>query len=289
MHPLSTVVNTQTLAAHIDDPRWVIVDCRFTLTAPAAGETAYAKEHLPGAHYAHLDRDLSQAKTSCTGRHPLPEPESFAATLGRWGIQPGVQVVVYDDSFGAIAARLWWMLRYWVGHDAVALLDGGLQKWKREARPVNGKVVSPHAGAYIFTPHRDGMVSAPDLAKALAHQDVCLIDARPERRFSGEDDPIDPVAGHIPGSLNWPFEENLDIDSTLMSPPDLTDAYRELIGAYRPEQVVHSCGSGVTACLNLLAMEHAGLEGSRLYAGSWSEWITDPARAVETGPRRGPG
>lgn len=286
--PYTTLVDAGTVAAHLADPDWVIVDCRFTLTVPAAGEAAWREAHVPGAHYAHLDRDLARPKTPTTGRHPLPDPVAFAAALGRWGVAPGRQVVVYDDSFGAMAARLWWMLRHWVGHDAVALLDGGWQKWKRDGHPVNATVPAPGSTAYAFTPRRAPLIDAPTLAAALARNEVRLIDARPERRFSGEDDPIDPVAGHIPGSANWPFEENLDIDGTLMSPAELAAAYGPLIGTTPPAQVVHSCGSGVTACLNLLAMEHAGLAGARLYAGSWSDWITDPARGVETGPRHSP-
>lgn len=286
--PYTTLIDADTVAAHLADPNWVIVDCRFTLTIPTAGENAWRETHVPGAHYAHLDRDLAQPKTATSGRHPLPDPAAFAAALGRWGIAPGKQVIVYDDSFGAMAARLWWMLRYWVGHAPVALLDGGWQKWKRDGHPLSAEVPAAGSTPYAFTPKTEHLIDAPRLAAALARREVCLIDARPERRFSGEDDPIDPVAGHIPGSANWPFEENLDIDGTLMTPAELAAAYGPIIGATPPAQVVHSCGSGVTACLNLLAMEHAGLAGARLYAGSWSDWITDPARPIETGPRHSP-
>lgn len=278
----TTVVGTETLAEHLDDPNWVIVDCRFTLTDTEAGRRAYALGHLPGARYAHLDEDISAPKTGGNGRHPLPDPAVFARTLGRWGIAPGKQVVLYDDSFGAMAVRLWWMLR-WMGHDAVALMDGGLPKWQREKRPMtaDAPIVSPT----IFAAHvRDEMrVDADAVLAASKAGSELLLDARPEMRFLGEMEPIDPVAGHVPGAVNLPFDDNLDLGGTFLDADELRELYEGLLAGRKPEQVIHMCGSGVTACHNLLAMEIAGLPGAKLYPGSWSEWIADPSRPIATG------
>lgn len=278
----TTVVSTETLAEHLDDPNWVIVDCRFTLTDTEAGRRAYAAGHLPGARYAHLDEDLSAPKSGGNGRHPLPDPTMFAATLGRWGIDTGKQVVVYDDSFGAMAVRLWWMLR-WMGHDAVALMDGGLPKWQREKRPMTAEL--PEVAATDFVPHlRDGMrVDANAVLAASNANSELLLDARPEMRFLGEMEPIDPVAGHVPGAVNLPFDDNLDLDGTFLDGEELREMYEGLLAGRRPEEVIHMCGSGVTACHNLLAMEIAGLLGAKLYPGSWSEWIADPSHPIATG------
>lgn len=277
----STLVSTDELAARLNDPDWVIVDCRFTLTDTEAGRRAYHAAHLPGARYAHLDEDLSAPKNGRNGRHPLPDVATFAQTLGRWGIDAGKQVVVYDDSFGAMAVRLWWMLR-WVGHDAVALLDGGLPKWQREQRAITVEV--PAVTPATFTPQvRESMVVSADAVLAASQGGTPLFDARPEMRFTGEKEPIDPVAGHVPGARNLPFDDNLAMAGTFMSAEELREMYEDLLDGRKPDEVIHMCGSGVTACHNLLAMEIAGLPGAKLYAGSWSEWIADPARPVATG------
>jgi thiosulfate/3-mercaptopyruvate sulfurtransferase len=278
----TTLVSTGQLAEHLNDPNWVVFDCRFTLTDTEAGRRAYAQGHIPGARYAHLDEDLSSPVTPTTGRHPLPDPASLADRLGRWGVGPDTQVVVYDDSFGAMAVRMWWLLR-WLGHDAVALLDGGHPKWAREKRPVTAEL--PAITPVVFTPrlHDEMWVDAAEVARATQAEDRLVIDARPDQRFSGESEPLDKVAGHIPGSINWPFEENLDMDGTLLPADELRSAYQVLLKDIPPEQVIHTCGSGVTACHNLLAMEVAGLSGAKLYPGSWSEWITDPSRPVAKG------
>lgn len=278
----TTLISTDELAAHLDDPAWVIVDCRFTLSDTEAGRRAYAAGHLPGARYAHLDEDLSGPKTGRNGRHPLPDPHVFAETLGRWGIDRSKQVVVYDDSFGSMAGRLWWMLK-WMGHDAVALLDGGLPKWQREKRPLTSEV--PTVTPAVFVPElREGMrVDAAAVLAASREGDRLIVDARPEMRFSGAMEPIDPVAGHVPGAVNVPFDDNLDLGGTFLSPAELREHYEQILGGRSPEQVILMCGSGVTACHDLLAMEVAGLKGAKLYPGSWSEWIADPARPVATG------
>jgi thiosulfate/3-mercaptopyruvate sulfurtransferase len=278
----STLVSTGQLAEHLNDPDWVVFDCRTTLTDPEAGRRAYAHGHIPGARHAHLDEDLSAPVTEKSGRHPLPDPDVLAARLSAWGVGPTSQVVVYDDSFGAMAVRLWWLLR-WLGHDAVALLDGGFPKWQREKRPVGVETPVVRLAVFHATPHRALWADAGEVDAARQDARWKVLDARPEMRFTGEVEPLDKVAGHIPGSFNWPFEENLDISGTYLPAEELRAAFLRILDGVPPARVIHTCGSGVTACHNLLAMEHAGLSGSRLYPGSWSEWITDPARPVETG------
>jgi thiosulfate/3-mercaptopyruvate sulfurtransferase len=279
---INTLVSTEDLAAHLGDPHWIIVDCRFTLTDPDAGRQAYAKAHIPGARYVHLDDDLSAPITDASGRHPLPDPHTLGDRFSQWGIGVNRQVVVYDDSYGAMATRLWWMLR-WLGHPAVALLDGGYPKWMREKRPVNAEVPEPHKANCACLPEPSQVVTAEDVLRASRISDNLIIDARPDRRFSGEFEPFDPVAGHVPGAINWPFDENLDVDGTFLPPEALRENYQALLKGRPAWQVFHMCGSGVTACHNILAMEVAGLPGSRLYPGSWSEWITDPNRPVALG------
>ena len=279
----NTLISTEELAAHLGDPHWVIIDCRFTLTDPTVGRNAYQAAHIPGAFYAHLDEDLAGPVGTGTGRHPLPDPKVLSEKLCRWGVGINKQVVVYDDAYGSIAARLWWMIR-WLGHPSVALLDGGYQKWVREKRPITAETwAAPARGICPSLPERSQWLSADQIFARLGDDRFKLLDARPETRFSGEVDTIDPVAGHVPGATNWPFDENLDMDGTLLAPEALRELYQALLNGTAPEHVVHMCGSGVTACLSLLAMEVAGLPGSKLYAGSWSEWITDASRPVATG------
>lgn len=278
----TTLVDTATLATHLDDPQWLVVDCRFVLRDPTAGRRAYATAHIPGARYAHLNDDLSSPPTPRSGRHPLPDPARLALTLGRWGIDQTKQVVAYDDSAGAIAARLWWLLR-WLGHRAVAVLDGDWRAWNREQRPRTA--ASPDVAPARFMPHLDSLphVSADEVARLMQAGTTSLLDARSEERFRGEIEPFDKVAGHVPGAINLPFEDNLQPNGCFLPAPALRTQYQELLRDRAPSAVVHMCGSGVTACHNLLAMEHAGLADSRLYVGSWSEWITDTTRPVATG------
>lgn len=279
---LTTLVDTETLSRHLDDPRWVVVDCRFALTDPDAGRRLYQAGHIPGARYAHLELDLSSPVTPASGRHPLPPPNTLAEKLGRWGIDKTKQVVVYDDSFGAMASRLWWLLR-WLGHEAVALLDGGFPKWQREGRPVTKD--APRITPTQFHPTiNDAMwVDADQVGVLVGAHGHLLLDARAEERFRGEIEPLDKVAGHIPGAVNMPYEDNLDFSGEFMSDEALREHYLAILHGVAPEKVVQMCGSGVTACHNILAMEHAGLTGAKLYAGSWSEWITDPTRPVAKG------
>jgi thiosulfate/3-mercaptopyruvate sulfurtransferase len=279
---LTTLVNTETLSRHIDDPRWVVVDCRFVLTDPAAGQRAYAAGHIPGARYAHLDNDLCSPVTPASGRHPLPYPQVLAEKLGRRGIDKTSQVVVYDDTFGAMAARLWWLLR-WLGHEAVALLDGGFPKWQREGRPITPEMPMIQARQFHPTINNAMWVDAGYVEQMHERNDGVLIDARADIRFRGDVEPLDKVAGHIPGAINIPYEDNLDFSGEFMSDEALRELYLAAMNNIAPDRVVQMCGSGVTACHNILAMEHAGLAGSKLYAGSWSEWITDASRPVAKG------
>ena len=279
---INTLVTTEDLAAHIDDPNWIVFDCRFTLTDPEAGRQAYLKDHIPGARYVHLDEDMSAPVNENTGRHPLPDVKTLTEKLCRWGVGVNKQVVVYDDSYGSMAVRLWWMLR-WLGHPGVALLDGNFPKWRKEQRPLTADLPELHKGHCACLPEQSQIANVDDVLRASLSGDALIIDARPDRRFTGEFEPLDPVAGHIPGAINWDFEENLDIDGTFLPPEALRENYQALLKGRAPWQIIHSCGSGVTACHNLLAMEVAGLPGSRLYPGSWSEWILDPSRPIATG------
>jgi len=261
----------------------VVIDASFDLADPAAGERAYAAGHLPGAHYAHLDRDLSGAKTGRNGRHPLPTREAFATTAARLGITPETQVVTYDAQGGMYAARLWWMLR-WIGHGAVAVLDGGLSAWSAAGNALSQQApATPGASADLYPL---GESLAPSLGgDALLARlgQVRLIDARAGERFRGEVEPLDQLAGHIPGASNRFFKDNLQADGRFKPAAALREDFAALLGAHAPAEVVHQCGSGVTACHNLLAMEFAGLGGSQLYPGSWSEWSSDPTRPVARG------
>lgn len=259
----------------------VIVDCGFDLADTDAGEHAWRATHVAGSFYLHLDRDLCGAKTGANGRHPLPERAAFAATLGRLGITPATQVVALDRQGGPYASRLWWMLR-WMGHEAVAVLDGGFEAWRAAGGPVDDE--TPTARAATAYPDRMPLAATTG-SDALAAQlgQVRLVDARAGERFRGEVEPLDKVAGHIPGALHRFFKDNLDGRGRFKPAALLRAEYEALLGRDAAARTVHQCGSGVTACHNLLAMEHAGLAGSRLYPGSWSEWAADPARPIARG------
>ncbi|BAU48501.1 3-mercaptopyruvate sulfurtransferase [Sulfurifustis variabilis] len=278
----TTLITTGELADHLEDPGWAVFDCRFILTDPGAGRRAYAAGHIPSARYAHLNEDLSGPVTASTGRHPLPDPGLLAEKLGRWGVDQTTQVVAYDDSYGAMAARLWWLLR-WLGHDAVAVLDGDLRAWSREKRPLT--TAEPVVTPRIFTPRirADAWLDSAAVERLVQTGDGVLLDARAEERFRGEVEPFDRVAGHVPGAISLPFEDNLQPSGRFLPPEELRGLYHQALGDIPADRVAHMCGSGVTACHNLLAMEHAGLAGARLYVGSWSEWITDPRRPIARG------
>lgn len=254
----------------------MIIDCRFALNDTEKGYTDYLASHIPGARYAHLDNDLSgKIIPGETGRHPLPEINTFAEKLGTWGIDASIQVVAYDDMGSPFAARLWSMLK-WLGHDAVAVLDGGWMKWLLEKHPVSN--IEPDITKKIFTPHikTDFIVDAPTVEEATGNPAICLLDARAPERFSGQHEPLDPVAGHIPSALSYPWQDNLDADKCFLQPELLRQRFEEI----DMTSAISYCGSGVTAAHNLLAIAHAGLPLPRLYAGSWSEWITSPLHKI---------
>lgn len=277
----TTLVTANTLFQNLDNPDWVIVDCRFSLADSNAGAIAYRHGHLPNARYAHLNKHLSSRVTTFTGRHPLPDFNQLSLKLGEWGIRNNSQVVVYDDMGGAFAARLWWLLRC-MGHTQVALLDGGIKSWLALHYSLTTTLPKVNATTYRLYLDDNAWLNAIDVRDGLAKNAFSLIDARTSIRFRGEQEPIDPVAGHIPGALNHPMQLNLDHQGHFLPSHVLRKQFQTLLKERHAEQVVHMCGSGVTACHNLLAMEHAGLTGSKLYAGSWSEWIRNQNRSVAT-------
>jgi thiosulfate/3-mercaptopyruvate sulfurtransferase len=263
-------------------PQAVIVDCRFDLADTSAGERAYRTAHLPGAVYAHLDRDFSSPITSLTGRHPLPDPGRLAQIFGSWGINARRQVVAYDAHNGMFAARLWWLLR-WLGHTSVAVLDGGFQNWVAAGFPTTAELPTPALASFRATRNDNLWVSAAQVQERVQSEDWRVLDARAPERFRGDVEPLDVVAGHVPGARNHPFALNLDAESRLLPATELAARYRESLGGVAADHTIAMCGSGVTACHTLLAMEVAGHTGAKLYAGSWSEWIRDPQRGVAKG------
>jgi thiosulfate/3-mercaptopyruvate sulfurtransferase len=280
MHPL---VDAATLAAHFDDPSWIVFDCRHDLMKPDAGAEAYAASHVPDARFASLDRALSGPKTTESGRHPLPDRDAFVAFLAEAGVNDDSVVVAYDASNALFAARLWWLAK-WVGHANVAVLDGGLTAWQKAGLPMTAEPTRVAARGTIVA--RPSLVTQVDVGEVVAHLAAgtrLVVDARAPERYRGDVEPLDPVAGHIPGAINHPMARTLAADGRFKTASELRATFDAMRGDRAPEEVVQSCGSGVTACHSLLAMEVAGLPGGSLYAGSWSEWITDPERGVATG------
>jgi thiosulfate/3-mercaptopyruvate sulfurtransferase len=282
--PYTTLISTAELEPHLADPGWAVVDCRFQLKDIEAGRKAYLQAHIPGAIYAHLNDDLSgPIIPGQTGRHPLPPVDAAARTFSAFGIDASTQVVVYDDVGGALAAsRLWWMLR-WLGHDNVAVLDGGLQKWQSEGRPTRGGTESRPPRDFVPDERSAMLTDADGIIKAIKDPAFLLFDARTNDRYRGENEVIDPVAGHIPGAVSTPYPDNLNPDGTFKSVEELRAMYQPLLADHVVSYSAVYCGSGGTAPLNILAMLHAGLGESMLYAGSWSEWITSPDRPIKTG------
>ena len=278
----NTLISASALATHLTDANWIVCDCRHDLTNYESGRRAYAEAHLPGARFLHLDEDLSGPKTGVNGRHPLPHPITFTLRLAALGIDNNTQVVAYDSMGGVYASRLWWMLR-WVGHKNAAVLDGGIDAWVKAKQPVSAELPVIRPVRYNPNPSSQLAVSANDVAANLDHQMLCVVDARSPDRFRGENETLDPVAGHIPGATNRFFKNNLTEDGCFKPADTLKQEFTAVLGTRAPNNVVHQCGSGVTACHNLLAMEVAGLGGSRLFPGSWSEWVSDRKRPVATG------
>lgn len=274
----TTLLDVATLRSHLDDPDWLVVDVRHQLADTAYGERAYGAGHIPGAVFLHCDRDLSGAMNGTNGRHPLPEVEKLALRLGGIGIASHTQVVVYDDAQGMIAGRLWWLLR-WLGHERVALLDGGLQAWQAAGGALTSVEPTLMAQNFVARP-RPGLVDAAFVLERIDTPHMHLVDARGPDRFRGENETIDPVGGHIPGAVNRFFRDNLLPDGRFKPAADLRAEWLAILAGSSPDLVVHQCGSGVSACLNMVAMEIAGLPGSSLYAGSWSEWCIDAGRPV---------
>ncbi|WP_036172829.1 sulfurtransferase [Massilia sp. 9096] len=285
----TTLIEPAALATHLQDPAWVVVDCRHDLVNLAAGRDAYAAGHIPGALFADIETELSGARRGAggafRGRHPLPEKDAFIELLRAWGVNDDTQVVAYDAHGGMFAARLWWMLR-WVGHAAVAVLDGGLPAWQNAGQPVTSDASPARARGSVQA--RDALATTVDVEAVLRaveqrveHGGRTVVDARAPDRFRGENETIDPVGGHIPGAKNRFFKDNLQADGRFKSPAQLKTELGVAVGD--PATAIMQCGSGVTACHNLLALEVAGMPGAALYPGSWSEWSADPKRAVATG------
>lgn len=284
----TTLIEAKELATHYANPDWALLDCRFDLARPGWGSQVYSAGHIPCSIHCDLDRDLSGPVTAGSGRHPLPSPESLARTLSRWGIDGRVQVVAYDQNTGAYAARLWWLLR-WLGHQRAAVLNGGFAAWQQTDLPVSTQPGIRAPRTFIAQIVPSAVVTTADVDRwvrggELARGDETLLDARSADRFAGENETLDPVAGHVPGARNHPFALNLDANGRFLAPDALRVRWIETLRGKSPAQAVSMCGSGVTACHNLLALEAAGLPGARLYAGSWSEWIRDATRQIERGP-----
>jgi len=277
----SSLISTQIAQDHLNNPKWRFFDCRYELTATEKKNAEFAVSHIPGALYVHLNQDLAATHVpGKTGRHPLPSVDDMASKFSAMGIDKSIQVAAYDDAGGSHAARFWWMLR-WLGHDAVAVIDGGWTRWIKEECPVSSELLVPEAKEFIATPRLSWTVTADEILKDLNNPGTCLLDARSAQRFRGENEKFDPVAGHIPGAHSAPFTDNLDENGNWKSRSELRQKFEKLLDGSSVEEAVSYCGSGITACHNILAMYHAGLGDSRLYPGSWSEWITNPDRPIE--------
>jgi len=279
MNPYTTLIDAATLATRRD---FLVFDCRFDLANTSWGETEFAAAHLPGAQYLHLDRDLSNPVTETSGRHPLPDPGAFARRLGAAGVDSNCQVVAYDQGPGAYAARFWWLAR-WIGLEKVAVLDGGIAAWRAAGLPLVHEVRAVSPRPLEARVDERAAITAAEVGQAVRRPGTLLLDARGAERFAGRNETLDTIAGHVPGARNHPFPGNLSTDGKFLPAAELRRRFDVLRGALPPSAIVSMCGSGVTACQTLLALEHAGLPGARLYAGSWSEWIRDPARPIATG------
>jgi thiosulfate/3-mercaptopyruvate sulfurtransferase len=286
MSPYQTLIDCNDLTSHLDDPNWAILDCRFDFRHPAWGQEQYVSAHIPGAFYAHIEKDLALPVTSTSGRHPLPGPDQLAEVFSRWGIAPSVQVVAYDGVGGSYAARAWWCLRY-MSHTTVAVLDGGWQAWRELGMPVRAGAEQRKPAVFVGTPRPEKKVELERLVDHVCAKDRVIVDSRSHERYLGLQEELDPIAGHVPGAINLPWAGNLDSHGRFLPPEALRKRFQDRLGDLPASAVIFYCGSGVTACHNILAMTHAGLGEASLYPGSWSEWIRDPARPVALGEESG--
>jgi thiosulfate/3-mercaptopyruvate sulfurtransferase len=278
----STIISTDELYKHRQDPNWAIIDCRFALAEPEKGRGAYLQGHIPGAIYAHLNDDLSSPVIpGKTGRHPLPSIETVAEKFSSWGIDKRIQVVAYDDwpINGASAARLWWLLR-WLGHEAVAVLDGGWEQWLKTGFPQKSGEEHRQRKTFFPIPNHPMQVDIQEVDKIRNDPHYCLFDSRSADRYRGENETIDPIAGHIPGAHSAPFMENFNAEGFLLPAEQIRQRFTKLLNGVPMEKAIFYCGSGVTAAVNLLATVYAGMHGAKIYPGSWSEWIIDPLRPI---------
>ncbi len=283
----TTVIGVDQLVENLDNPDWIILDCRFDLSSPGIGREQYLAGHIPGAQYVHLNEDLSSPITAVSGRHPLPEPEALAGTFSRLGIDPSIQVVAYDADGGGFAARLWWCLQY-AGHAAVAVLDGGYPAWLRAGlEHESANEVAP-TRQFQLQPRMELRIDTDAILSQLGDSSKILLDSRAAERYRGEEEPIDALPGHIPGAINRHWQDNLKPDGTWKDPGSLRREFEIILDQRSPGQLAAYCGSGVTACQNILSMAYAGFEGMKLYPGSWSEWIRDPARPIVSPGRLNP-
>lgn len=279
----SSIVNADVVSQYLEDRNWRVIDCRFNLKIPEEGHALYTIAHIPNAIYAHLNDDLSSPVTMSSGRHPLPEVDKITQTLSRWGVDRNTQVIVYDNAAGSYAARLWWLLR-WLGHTKVAVLNGGLDIWKRQGLPLSSDQPEFSPAKFSGSPDTGMIASTGEIEKNLHDPQFLLIDVRDPIRYQGLQEPIDSVAGHIPGAINVPWKTNIDKDGLYLPKAQLFERYTHLLHGNSAENTVFMCGSGVTACHSLVALEYLDMKGARLYPGSWSQWVSDPKHPVQTTP-----
>ena len=275
-------ISIEALTENLNNPDWIIFDCRFSLKDAAEGLKSYKQGHIPGALFADMDKDLSSSVTATSGRHPLPDPDELIDKLQNWGVNNSSQIICYDDVSGAYAARMWWLLK-WLGHDDVAVLDGGIKKWTEKNLNIETEIQARPKGCFKGAANDDMWVDINFIQQQLEQNNINLLDARTRDRFTAKDTKTDPVPGHIPGAVSFPFVENINKHGLFLSVAELKQRYEKLFGEQENKEVINMCGSGVTACHNLLAMQIAGLPMTRLYVGSWSEWIKEKGRPVATG------
>ena len=277
-----TIISVDDLNQNINNKDWFIFDCRFLLKDPNGGLNKFNQGHIPNAQFADMDKDLASPMSKTSGRHPLPDPSQFIEKLRNWGVNNNSQIICYDDISGAFAARMWWLLN-WVGHKNVAVLDGGLEKWTAQGLPLETEVTQRSPGKFSGEPNKEMWVDVNFVKQQLEQRNIQLLDARSSERFTAIDQKTDPVPGHVPGAVNYPFAGNLNQQGVFLSANELSKRFATVFAEYQQDQIISMCGSGVTACHNLLSMNIAGFPTPRLYVGSWSEWIKDPDRGVATG------